>query len=757
MAQTILAQGARNVVTGSYVATGGGVGTSYGGAHADPTGAADSTQAFLDAMNINRSFGTGACLPVVIYVPSGTYKVNKMIIMWDLTTWFGEPSAPPTITLTNRVDSGSNPFIVTTPSTGKPAYSTDYTTRGGGGTTSTGNLFGCYIRDINFALAAGTVCSYVVLWATAQNTGFRNSVLTGSGNQTGTLGVGEAVGPGGGGQIIDNITCSGNGTAVSASNYFAIAFRNCHFNGQVQNNSVKAATFIGCTFNNPGGVGLSNNPQNNSSVEDSTFTSGTQMTASGTYHIERTTFTTANSNPSIPAGLCVQYTTGPVWYNGASINGTTPGGSLAQAGVVRTSPIPNTPYPYPSAACVNGATIGVSPNTGNDMGAAFNTALASHNEIFLPIGDYIINTTVHLGPGQKLFGGGNNWFVGASVRGLGTGYGDTNLFGSASPLISATGAGTGQGIVLTSLQVVSTGNNGAMVCNCDPSSLIFDCAISPSGGNSTTLAFGMDIQSGGLIWVCGDNANQAGPGNATNTGFFIEAHGPTYIIGVSTQEFASDVWIINGAQNLYVASVDGENGRTEFVITNSSNIYISCGDQDDGPGVFFATVANSQVSIWAVSNWLTTGAPTVMVGEGANSFGGRGPIGGYVDFTSVVISPPSVGVSGVTNITQTTATLNGSISSTNGAAITSDGFHYGTTTAYGSTAAAATVQSGAFSANITGLVASTLYDIQVFAVNSAGTGTATGQFTTLGSPVAPTVIASGATVGSGVATLNGSI
>ena len=57
MAQSILAQGARNVATGHYVAIGGGQGTQYFGPSggpasvADPTGVNDSTQAFLDAMN----------------------------------------------------------------------------------------------------------------------------------------------------------------------------------------------------------------------------------------------------------------------------------------------------------------------------------------------------------------------------------------------------------------------------------------------------------------------------------------------------------------------------------------------------------------------------------------------------------------------------------------------------------------------------------------------------------------------------------
>ena len=74
-------------------------------------------------------------------------------------------------------------------------------------------------------------------------------------------------------------------------------------------------------------------------------------------------------------------------------------------------------------------------------------------------------------------------------------------------------------------------------------------------------------------------------------------------------------------------------------------------------------------------------------------------------------------------MTATTATLNGSISSNGNQTITSDGFDYGTTPhPTGTHVAATTVQSGAFTVNITGLTSGTTYHYRSTAVNASGTG-----------------------------------
>ncbi len=116
------------------------------------------------------------------------------------------------------------------------------------------------------------------------------------------------------------------------------------------------------------------------------------------------------------------------------------------------------------------------------------------------------------------------------------------------------------------------------------------------------------------------------------------------------------------------------------------------------------------------------------------------------------------------SITMTFAILNGTLTSMGGATSVSEGFEYGTTTAYGSTytVASATVL-GTFSGGPSSLlVCNTLYHYRAFATNSAGTAYGIDRtFTTLPCPitiVSPTVITTTATpVGTTTATLQGSI
>ncbi len=116
------------------------------------------------------------------------------------------------------------------------------------------------------------------------------------------------------------------------------------------------------------------------------------------------------------------------------------------------------------------------------------------------------------------------------------------------------------------------------------------------------------------------------------------------------------------------------------------------------------------------------------------------------------------------SITMTFAVLNGTLTSMGGATAVSEGFEYGTTTAYGSTytVASATVL-GSFTGGPSSLlVCNTLYHYRAFATNSVGTAYGIDRtFTTLPCPitvVSPTVITTPAIpVGVTSATLNGSI
>jgi hypothetical protein len=90
-----------------------------------------------------------------------------------------------------------------------------------------------------------------------------------------------------------------------------------------------------------------------------------------------------------------------------------------------------------------------------------------------------------------------------------------------------------------------------------------------------------------------------------------------------------------------------------------------------------------------------------------------------------VISPPSVTTTTAPNVTQTSATLEGTVNP-NGANVTACKFEYGTTTSYGKTANCAKLPGAqtaavAVSAAIKSLIANTTYDYRISATNAAGT------------------------------------
>ena len=104
-------------------------------------------------------------------------------------------------------------------------------------------------------------------------------------------------------------------------------------------------------------------------------------------------------------------------------------------------------------------------------------------------------------------------------------------------------------------------------------------------------------------------------------------------------------------------------------------------------------------------------------------------------------STPTVQASStVSSIATDSTTLNATLSSDGLLSISSIGFNYGTTTAYGSVSSSTGVFSvGDFSKSISGLSCGTTYNFQAFAVNLLGVGTSTNQtFTTLSCP--PSVI-----------------
>ncbi len=134
--------------------------------------------------------------------------------------------------------------------------------------------------------------------------------------------------------------------------------------------------------------------------------------------------------------------------------------------------------------------------------------------------------------------------------------------------------------------------------------------------------------------------------------------------------------------------------------------------------------------------------------------------GSDVTFTTLP-NPPTAVTEPASGVAQTSATLNGSVNP-NGGQVTECKLEYGTSTAYGSSAACVPSPGAgsspvAVSASITGLTANTTYHFRVVAKNSGGTS-AGGDATLKTLPNAPTVVTEPASgLAQTSATLNGSV
>jgi hypothetical protein len=100
------------------------------------------------------------------------------------------------------------------------------------------------------------------------------------------------------------------------------------------------------------------------------------------------------------------------------------------------------------------------------------------------------------------------------------------------------------------------------------------------------------------------------------------------------------------------------------------------------------------------------------------------------------VSAPTVTAQAASSIGQTTATLNGTITSTGGASVTTKGFNYGPTVSYGNTASASgSFVIGTYTQSLTGLTCGTTYHYRATATNSVGTSVSSdATFTTSACP-----------------------
>jgi hypothetical protein len=163
----------------------------------------------------------------------------------------------------------------------------------------------------------------------------------------------------------------------------------------------------------------------------------------------------------------IEKSSGNVFYNGASGAGTS--ANLNAIPAIQTT-YPNPELPFPGASCVNikNAPYNAAGNGSTDDTAAINNAVANNAQVYFPPGNYRVSSTITVAGGKSLWG----------VCTGGSGFG-SQIISTANPCVKVTGAGTGNGVNIVRMSILSS-NNGAgptLVWNGDASSQIIDVDI----------------------------------------------------------------------------------------------------------------------------------------------------------------------------------------------------------------------------------------------------------------------------------------
>ena len=386
-------------------------------------------------------------------------------------------------------------------------------------------------------------------------------------------------------------------------------------------------------------------------------------------------------------------------------------------------------------AGTNGGGVFRSTNNG-DSWMAVNTGLTNTFVFALAI-----NASGHLFAGTSAGGVFRSTNNGDSWMAVNTGLTSTNI---RALTINA----SGHIFVGTSGGVFRSTNNG-------------DSWMAVNTGLTRTVVRALAINSSGHIFAGTEggvfrSTNNGDSWTAVNTGltstfvFALAINSSGHIFagtdagGVFRSTNNGDSWMATGLTN-----TDGD----ALAINSSGHIFAGTDD-----GVFRST--NNGDSWMAVNTGLTrTVVRALAINSSGHIFAGTSG-GGVFRSAETTGAAPTAITNSATNITATSAMLNGTVNPNN--LSTTVKFEFGTTTSYGSEIAVTPssvsgTSAMAVSAMLTGLVPNTLYHYRVVGTNSAGTTNGADQtFTTPG--LAPTVTTNAATnSGSTSATFNATV
>ncbi len=267
-----------------------------------------------------------------------------------------------------------------------------------------------------------------------------------------------------------------------------------------------------------------------------------------------------------------------------------------------------------------------------------------------------------------------------------------------------------------------------------------------TGGGNVTDDGGANVTERGICWSTSHNpttsGNHANSGTGTgsytvqmsgltaNTTYYVRA----YAVNSQGASYGSEVSFTTTA-NLPTVTTSNVSNITQTTATGGGNITSDGGASITARGICWSTSQNPTTSNSHTTDGTGTGSFTSsMTGLTANTTyyvrayatnSAGTSYGSQVTFTTLQnVSLPTVTTSNVSNITQTTATGGGNITSHGGASITVRGICWSTsqnpTTSNSHTTDG--TGTGSFTSSMTGLTANTTYYVRAYATNSVGTG-----------------------------------
>ena len=333
---------------------------------------------------------------------------------------------------------------------------------------------------------------------------------------------------------------------------------------------------------------------------------------------------------------------------------------------------------------------------------------------------------------------------------LGTVYGEVLGFTTSSVVAPTVNTLAVTGVTYTTATLAGsiTSDGGAAVTECG-----FRYSTSPMFGSYETV-------------TCSSVSNNFGyslEGLNTGTTYYVKAYA-TNEVGTSLgemQTFTTNSYLAPAVTTLAASGITVTSATLNGTVTSDGGAEITERGFVYSTSPLFGTTSTitSDSETYSFSANITELTPSTTYYYKAYATNSVGTTYGEIlNFTSLAIGNPSVETYAATNVTYTSAVINGAVVSDGGATITGRGFYWGTTADNLSEQVTAGIGTSNFNASLSNLTDGTTYYYKAYATNSAGTAYGNTLSFTTHEILAPTVETRAATEITRVsAKLNGEI